>query len=76
MDPRNLAGPLKVAMLINSLGENASKEILNTLGPSEQEKIKKLIPQLSIVPADVVDKVAREFVERARSKSLLPPRKP
>ena len=43
MDPRNLAGPLKVAMLINSLEENASQEILRALSPSEQEKIKKLI---------------------------------
>ena len=42
MDPRNLAGPLKVAMLINSLGEDASQEMLNTLGPAEQEKIKKV----------------------------------
>jgi flagellar motor switch protein FliG len=66
MDPRNLAGPLKVAMLINSLGEEASQAMLHALGPSEQEKIKKLIPQLKMIPTEVVDKVAREFIESAR----------
>jgi len=75
MDPRNLAGPLKVAMLINSLGEDASHEILNTLGPSEQEKIKKLIPQLKVVPAEVVDKIAREFIESAHSAAPSHPHK-
>ena len=72
MDPRNLAGPLKVAMLINSLGVDASKEMLNTLGPAEQEKIKKLIPQLKVIPAEVVDKVAREFVESAQNSVSSP----
>ena len=67
MDPRNLAGPLKVALLINSLDEKASKEILNTLSPPEQEKIKKLIPQINAIPAEMVNKVAQEFVERARN---------
>jgi flagellar motor switch protein FliG len=62
-------------MLINSLGKDASREILNTLGPSEQEKIKKLIPQLSVVPAEVVDKVAREFIENAHSAAPSPSHK-
>lgn len=73
MDPRNLAGPLKVAMLINSLGEDASQEMLRALSPAEQEKIKKLIPQLQVIPAEVVDKVAREFVESARNTVSSPP---
>ncbi len=70
MDPRNLAGPLKVAMLINSLGEDVSRQMLNALRPFEQEKIKKLIPQLKAVPAEVVNKVAQEFVESARGGVL------
>ena len=66
MDPRKLAGPLKVAMLINSLGEKASQAVLGTLSPSEQEKIKRLMPQVDAIPVEVVDKVAQEFIEQAR----------
>ena len=66
MDPRQLAGPLKVAMLINSLDEKASQAVLATFSPSEQEKIKRLMPQIKAIPVEVVDKVAQEFIERAR----------
>jgi len=69
MDPRKLAGPLKVAMLINSLGEEASQEILGALSPAEQEKIKRLIPQVDTIPAEVVDKVAQEFLESVRERN-------
>lgn len=68
MDPRKLAGPLKVAMLINSLDEKASNAVLNTFSPAEQEKIMRLMPQLAAIPVDVVDKVAQEFIEQARGK--------
>ncbi len=66
MDPRKLAGPLKVAMLINSLGEKASEAILGSFSASEQEKIKRLMPQIKAIPAEVVDKVAQEFIEKSR----------
>jgi len=68
MDPRKLAGPLKVAMLINSLGEEASQAVLGTLSPSEQEKINRLMPQVEAIPVEIVDKVAQEFIEQARGK--------
>ena len=66
MDPRNLAGPLKAAMLINSLGEKASDAILGSFSATEQEKIKHLMPQIKSIPVGVVDKVAQEFIEKAR----------
>ena len=66
MDPRKLAGPLKVAMLINSLDEKASQAVLATLSLSEQEKIKRLMPQVDTIPIEVIDKVAKEFIEQAR----------
>jgi len=66
MDPRNLAGPLKAAMLINSLGEKASGAILGSFSATEQEKIKHLMPQIKSIPVGVVDKVAQEFIEKAR----------
>lgn len=66
MDPRKLAGPLKVAMLINSLGEKESQAVLGTLSLSEQEKVKRLMPQVDAIPVEVVEKVAQEFIEQAR----------
>ncbi len=72
MDPRKLAGPLKVAMLINSLGEKESQAVLGTLSPSEQEKVKRLMPQVDAIPVEVVDKVAQEFIEQARGGETEP----
>jgi flagellar motor switch protein FliG len=66
MDAKKLAGPLKVAMLINALDEKASQAVLGTLSPSEQEKIKRLLPQVNGIPVEIVDKVAQEFIEQAR----------
>jgi flagellar motor switch protein FliG len=66
MDPRKLAGPLKVAMLINSLDEKASQAVLGALSLSEQEKIRRLMPQVDAIPVEMVDKVAQEFIEQAR----------
>ena len=66
MDPRKLAGPLKVAMLINALDEKASQAVLGTLSPSEQEKIRRLMPQVAAIPVEIVDKVAQEFIEQTR----------
>jgi len=72
MDPRKLAGPLKVAMLISSLGEEASQAVLATLSSSEQEKIKRLMPQVEAIPVEVIDKVAKEFIEQARGGETVP----
>jgi flagellar motor switch protein FliG len=66
MDSRKLAGPLKVALLIKSLDEKSSDKVLGTFSPSEQEKIKRLMPQLNAIPVEVIDKVAKDFIEQAR----------
>ncbi len=65
MDPNNLPGPLKVAILMKSVGEEASQRILGTMNDSERELIRKHMSQLGEVSPDLVEKVAKDFTERA-----------
>ena len=61
MDPQNLPGSLKAAILIQSLGKEASQEILNAFSESERELIRSHLSQMGPVSADLVEKVAGEF---------------
>ena len=63
MDPNNLPGPLKVAILIKSVGEDASQKILNTMSEGERELIRRHMSQLGEVSPDLVEKVAKDFTE-------------
>jgi len=65
MDTKKLAGSLKVAILIQSAGEEKSQKFLNSLSSSERELIKKHLSQMGIISPDVVEKVAKEFTEMA-----------
>jgi len=65
MDTKKLAGSLKVAILIQSLGEEKSQKILNSLSSSERELVKKHLSQMGMISPDVVEKVAKEFTEMA-----------
>ena len=65
MDTKKLAGSLKVAILIQSAGEEKSQKILNRLSSSERELVKKHISQMGMISPYVVEKVAKEFAEMA-----------
>jgi len=65
MDTKKLAGSLKVAILIQSAGEEKSQKILNSLSSSERELVKKHLSQMGMISPDVVEKVAKEFTEMA-----------
>ena len=65
MDTKKLAGSLKVAILIQSAGEEKSQKILNRLSSSERELVKKHLSQMGMISPDVVEKVAKEFAEMA-----------
>jgi len=65
MDTKKLAGSLKVAILIQSAGEEKSQKILNSLSSSERKLVKKHLSQMGIISPDVVEKVAKEFTEMA-----------
>jgi flagellar motor switch protein FliG len=66
MDPKRLAGPLKAAILIKSLDQQIARSLLNQMNEMEREKISKLIPQVSSVSVELVEKIAKEFSEKAR----------
>ncbi len=65
MDTKNLAGSLKVAILIQSAGGEKSQKILNSLSSNERELVKKHLSQMGIISPDVVEKIAKEFTEMA-----------
>ena len=65
MDTKNLAGSLKVAILIQSAGKKESQKILDRLNGSERELVEKHLSQMGMISPDVVEKVAKEFTEMA-----------
>ena len=71
MDPNNLPGPLKVAILVKSVGEDAAKKILAAMNDSERELIRKHMFQLGEVAPDLVEKVAKDFTEKAEQRKAL-----
>jgi len=62
MDSKNLPGSLKAAILIQSLGKEASQEMLNRLVPGQRELIQSHLSQMAPIPQDLAEKVAEEFI--------------
>jgi flagellar motor switch protein FliG len=65
MNPNNLPGPLKVAILVKSLDEDASQDVLSVLTESEREVVRRHMSQLGEVSQELVEKVARDFTTLA-----------
>lgn len=64
----NLSGPLKVAVLMHSLGEAKARSILELLSSAERDLIREHIGDIGAIAPDVVEKVAEEFTSEARQK--------
>ena len=77
MDPRNLSGSLKAAILINSMGQEIAETILSGLTEKEKQVVSGHLTQMGTISADVVEYVAREFTDmatrRAQTMQLAPP---
>ena len=77
MDPRNISGPLKAAILIRSLGKEVAAMILSGLTEKEKQVVDRHLEQMGAVSADVIEYVAKEFTDiaalRARAARLAPP---
>jgi len=70
MDPRQLSGSAKAAILIKSMGEQSAAGLLSRLSAEERDMVKRHLQQVGSVSPDVVDQVAREFTLMAqRGKS-------
>ena len=61
MDTNQLPGALKVAVLIHSMGEKVSKDIMDRMGPSERELVKQHLSQIGSISPEVVEKISKEF---------------
>ncbi len=72
-----MSGSLKAAILINSLGQDIAQTILSGLTEEEKKVVREHLEQISTIPADVVEYVAREFTDmasrRAHQKQLAAP---
>jgi flagellar motor switch protein FliG len=62
MDIKSLSGSLKAAILIHSLGKEASQGILNSLDSSEKIVVQEHLKQIGHVSKEIVEKVAEEFL--------------
>ena len=71
MDPKNLPGSLKVAILIHAIGKEASQGILESLGESERVMMEAHLSQMGNIPPDLIEQVAREFTIIAGSRQPL-----
>ena len=66
MDPRNLIGSIKAAILVQALGWDTVAPVLDQLSKVERNLIFKLQSKLGPVSPALVESVAREFLEKAQ----------
>jgi flagellar motor switch protein FliG len=74
MDTAHLPGALKVAVLIHSMGEEVSRDILARMGDAERKLIQEHMSQIDSISPEVVEKISQEFamlVERMRQRNVL-----
>ena len=65
MDPRNLIGSLKAAILVHALGWDVISPVMNQLNKAERNLVFKLQSKLGNISPSLVESVAREFLEKA-----------
>ena len=63
MDYSNLSGPAKAAILIQSLGKEASERMLSSLTEEERQVIFRQLDQIGTVSSQVTENVVREFAD-------------
>jgi flagellar motor switch protein FliG len=71
MDPTNLIGSLKAAILVHALGWDAIAPMMNQLSKYERNLIFKLQSRMGSISPALVEGVAKEFLEK-----ITPPKAP
>ena len=66
MDPRNLIGSIKAAILVQALGWDTISPVMDQLSKVERNFIIKLQSKLGSVSPALVEGVARDFLEKAQ----------
>jgi flagellar motor switch protein FliG len=65
MDVKNLPGSVKVAILLQSFGEEAAQRVLATLSEAQRATIQGHLAQMGEMSPPLVEKVAEEFTAMA-----------
>jgi len=65
MDPKNLPGSLKAAIIIQSLGQELAQTVLKRLTEAERQIIQSHMAQLGEIPSELGEKILAEFTEIA-----------
>ena len=71
MQSKTIAGPVKAAILIHSLGSPLADQLLQRLSKTERERIENHLSQIKTIAPEVIAQVAREFAaiaQRHKSK--------
>ncbi|MFZ3047225.1 MAG: flagellar motor switch protein FliG [Desulfatirhabdiaceae bacterium] len=63
--PNRLSGPMKVAILIHSMGEQATKELMDILNETEKKILAGNLKLVKSIPMETIEAVAVEFIELA-----------
>ena len=71
MDPRNISGSLKAAILIRSLGSEVAGNLYDSLSDGEKHVVQRHLDQMGAVSADVIEYVAKEFMDTAAMRTHL-----
>lgn len=61
MDPKNLPGALKAAILIRSMDKTTSEKLLGQMEKEERRLVESHIRKIGQLPPALVEKIAREF---------------
>jgi flagellar motor switch protein FliG len=71
MESSKLAGSIKVAILIQSLGASSKEAVLGMMSGGERDKVNAHLSEMGKISPDLVEKVAAEFIDGiSRKKSL------
>ena len=71
MDAKDLPGPLKIAILVKSLGTEVGNVIMEGLTPAEREAVIGQMAQLGSISPDLVEKIAQEFLQQSQRERAL-----
>lgn len=77
MDPGNISGSLKAAILIRSLGTEVAGTVFNNLSDAEKQVVRGHLKRMGDISAEVIEYVAKEFMDTAAKRvhkaKLTPP---
>ena len=65
-DAKNLPGSMKIAILVRSLNQAASQNLLNSLSDQDRDVVYNHLSDMGPVSSDLAENIAREFAQRLR----------